>query len=428
MPVATRSTHWLHIISLLILTAVYSPVARCQLGYARAMSRQFDSLYAYRLSWPAIQSNAVTVHYKNIDTTYVNAILTILTSAVKVYEDSLPIVFPRNIVACVGREEGKRDSKFQNSYDRIIWEYGSDSALVAPTHGGHHNVYGLCHELGHMTLGFADYELSEAWADHIASFVALPIIYAQMGDNAWPDNYNFLKIEGAERSIGFSKRLETRLDFAIKIFYDLQVKYGLGLLKRLVSEFQPQFRDKGTITLDALKNKLIEVTQDSTLAPLFYRYRYFQRGKLYTPAERENAVPAEIASRDSNKFAYRSPGHPRPAITGKCIVFFFPTPAEFDSLCKDKDSGFENLLKDQYFAQRDIAELLKSNDISVTVSYDSLIRIAMLRGPYLLYNQQKFKHPTGFILTDGVRSPLVISGAANAEDIVASLKEFFRLK
>ena len=73
---------------------------------------------------------------------------------------------------------------------------GEASALRAPTKGGPHVVYGFCHELGHVLMGWEDSE--HQWAHYLGSYLTSDV-YAKLGDKGWSDPYDYHTIEGLPR-------------------------------------------------------------------------------------------------------------------------------------------------------------------------------------------------------------------------------------
>ena len=73
---------------------------------------------------------------------------------------------------------------------------GEKRALRAPTHGGPHVVYGFCHELGHVLMGWEDSE--HQWAHYLGSYVTSDV-HEKLGDQGWVDPYDYHSMEGLPR-------------------------------------------------------------------------------------------------------------------------------------------------------------------------------------------------------------------------------------
>lgn len=256
-----------------------SNCAQSNQPYARSQSSTFDSLYSAKLQWPSQAGKHVKVFYKGVERKYVDAAIVILDECYSVYDDTLKIGFPAELKVCFAKESGKKLQLFQNGYDWIIWELGSDSVLAAPTNGGAHNVYGPCHELAHMILAFDDHDFNEAWADHMAAFVALPYLHWKLGDHAWPDPYDYTKIEGEQRTLKYVGELQYKMDYAMKMLYDIRGKFGSDVYRRVIAVLRPQYLRKGPIKLSDLRSKLIELTGDKSIGPMFESYDAFKGKK-----------------------------------------------------------------------------------------------------------------------------------------------------
>ena len=71
------------------------------------------------------------------------------------------------------------------------WERG----LSPPSQGGPHIVYGLCHELGHVLMGWEDSR--HQWAHYLGSLLVDEVVET-LGTKTWPRPYEF-RAEGRER-------------------------------------------------------------------------------------------------------------------------------------------------------------------------------------------------------------------------------------
>jgi hypothetical protein len=102
------------------------------------------------------------------------------------------------------------------------WERG----LSPPERGGPHIVYGLCHELGHVLMGWED--CRHQWADYLGSLLVEDVA-SELGVEAWPQPYE-IRAEGMKR---FLKKIEgVRPDRSTdsgtaRMFYDVGESFGL---------------------------------------------------------------------------------------------------------------------------------------------------------------------------------------------------------
>jgi hypothetical protein len=98
--------------------------------------------------------------------------------------------------------------------------------LSSPDHGGPHIVYGLCHELGHVLMGWED--CRHQWADYLGSLLVEDVA-SELGAKAWPQPYD-IRAEGLKR---FLKKIEgvkpdrSTDSGTARIFYDVGESFGL---------------------------------------------------------------------------------------------------------------------------------------------------------------------------------------------------------
>jgi hypothetical protein len=98
--------------------------------------------------------------------------------------------------------------------------------LSSPENGGPHIVYGLCHELGHVLMGWED--CRHQWAHYLGSLLVEDVA-SELGANAWPQPYD-IRAEGLRR---FLKQIEgVKPDRATdsgtaRIFYDVGESFGI---------------------------------------------------------------------------------------------------------------------------------------------------------------------------------------------------------
>jgi len=84
----------------------------------------------------------------------------------------------------------------------ITWEFKSMNDFRAPQKSGYNNVYGLCHEMGHVCMGnitprynwmTKDYE--EGWANYFGCLM-IEHVYKDLGEKAWPDKHDYYRFTG----------------------------------------------------------------------------------------------------------------------------------------------------------------------------------------------------------------------------------------
>jgi archaellum component FlaC len=139
-----------------------------------------------------------------------------------------------------------------------------------------HHVYGFIHELGHITFLTDNGTFDEGWAHYAASIRILPEVYSQLGDDAWPQPYNYSQTEGSTRFLNeiTNSSLTTPGTFyaAAKILYTIDQKYGPLIFKQAMDICHPS--PKGSYnypiySLNEFKNALVSLTNDTSLLQLF---------------------------------------------------------------------------------------------------------------------------------------------------------------
>ncbi len=103
----------------------------------------------------------------------------------------------------------------RKSLNGIIWEYKSLDDFLAPEQSGKKNIYGLCHELGHLYMfniihnrnNWMTKEHNEAWADLFGNYM-IDLLYKKKGMEIWPEPYDYRKNAGFK---AMNKRIQKRI-------------------------------------------------------------------------------------------------------------------------------------------------------------------------------------------------------------------------
>ncbi len=93
----------------------------------------------------------------------------------------------------------------RKSLSGITLEYKTMDNFNSPKQGGKNNIYGLCHELGHLCMynattnknNWMSYNFRESWADFWGNFV-IDSVYAELGTDFWPNSYDYLEFSGMD--------------------------------------------------------------------------------------------------------------------------------------------------------------------------------------------------------------------------------------
>ena len=139
----------------------------------------------------------VQVTYTGIDAKYADAIAQTLSAALKIYSDDFGFDMPQTVVGSVTCAPGSPTRLFTDGKDHFTLNLPSQDKLLKPASSGTFNLYGMCHELGHMamyrTLKDRDW-MSTAAAEgfaHYAGSVVTDRVHAAKGPSLWPDPYDY---------------------------------------------------------------------------------------------------------------------------------------------------------------------------------------------------------------------------------------------
>lgn len=91
----------------------------------------------------------------------------------------------------------------KKSLNKITWEYTSLDNFLPPSKSKKKNVYGLCHEIGHLCMYrtfyknnlYLSYNYRESWADYFGNLM-IDSVYHKLGTDIWPEPHNYTKTSG----------------------------------------------------------------------------------------------------------------------------------------------------------------------------------------------------------------------------------------
>jgi hypothetical protein len=94
---------------------------------------------------------------------------------------------------------GDSTNLFTDGYDQLFLSIKSLNDLAPPAKSGVFNIYGMCHELGHVAMyrilknrDWMTDAAAEGWAHYIGSQV-VDSVFAAKGTSLWPDQYDYLQ-------------------------------------------------------------------------------------------------------------------------------------------------------------------------------------------------------------------------------------------
>lgn len=131
-----------------------------------------------------------------VDATYAGALAETVRAAREVYID-LGFDMPETVNLSVTCGDGVGSRLFNDGKDQLFLSISSLDSLAPPAKSGIFNIYGICHELGHIamyrTLKNRDWlanGAAEGWAHFIGSAV-VDRVFAAKGESLWPEPYDY---------------------------------------------------------------------------------------------------------------------------------------------------------------------------------------------------------------------------------------------
>jgi len=201
---------------------------------------------------------------------YADATLNICDEAMNNFRTYFGMVCPRLHIFFY-MNANQSDVKNTDNYG-IYWYLTSANMLRPPPNGPYH-VYGFCQAIAKMVLMFDNGFFSMGWAFYAGSEI-VERIYLALGNNAWPQPYDYSTSEGNARLVEFISDTEPGSDFAAaKILYTIELQYGAGIFKQALNTIKPSMYTgmyfRRIYSLDDFKNALVQVTGDDAILDLF---------------------------------------------------------------------------------------------------------------------------------------------------------------
>jgi hypothetical protein len=145
----------------------------------------------------------VTVKYARFDRAYAEAFGRILQEALKVYE-AQGFKMPKSVT--LEAQIDSSSTRLWTDGDSNMFLHLKSKQLLAPaSQTGVYNIYGMCHELGHIamyrnlsSLMGLPQGVGEGWADY-AGKVVVTEVAAHLGKSIWPEYYDVAEVEGIGR-------------------------------------------------------------------------------------------------------------------------------------------------------------------------------------------------------------------------------------
>ena len=144
------------------------------------------------------------VRYRGISEKHAKAIGDVVEGARAAAVSRYGFDLPDTIAVSVECSPRKRARLFTDGHDSMFLTIRSERDLRRPKYTGIFHIYGLCHEVGHLTMyrvirerGWMTTAAAEGWAHYLGSqFV--DAVYEKAGQEVWPDRYDY-RADGMQR-------------------------------------------------------------------------------------------------------------------------------------------------------------------------------------------------------------------------------------
>lgn len=154
----------------------------------------------------------VRVAYTGVDAAYGDAVARLVEAAYTAYVDRFGFDMPQRVNVTIDCAPDNKLRLWTDGRDHVTLTLKSARQLRKPSSSGVFNVYGFCHELGHMAMyrtlknrRWLSGDAAEGWAHYCGSYV-VDRVYAAEGEDLWPDAYDY-------RDDG-TRRLDAQLESA----------------------------------------------------------------------------------------------------------------------------------------------------------------------------------------------------------------------
>jgi hypothetical protein len=209
----------------------------------------------------------VTVNHTGVDAAQADSIARTLSAARAVYVDDFGFDMPQTITATVTAGPGQPTRLFTDGHDRVFLSLPDKSKLAKPQTSGTFNLYGMCHELGHMAMyrELKDRDwLSTAGAEgfaHYTGSVVVDAVYEKEGEKLWHDPYDYRADGTARLKRSLAAARPSDIDRGADQWQRLEAIIGKKSFPRLFANWQAAKID-ATKADTALLAEMIKVHPD----------------------------------------------------------------------------------------------------------------------------------------------------------------------
>jgi len=271
---------------------------------------------------------------------YAKALLTLAAAARGIYANTLHADVPAVVGVTVTKNSSAQTSLWNDGESEMFLTVTSMDKLAPPQQSGTFNIYGICHELGHMAMyrrirviGLPE-GIGEGWAYYAGSAVT-DEVYKLLGPKLWPVPYDYRK-DGLERlgqQVSDPEAVKDPTTRAAAAFYQAHQRYGA---EKLFAAMNQATTDKpyGKDLMPRFVEALVKITDDDSARGLFPKDLVTATMQWRT-ADREitdKTVEGQISVPDATGVTLRydsgkSDGMRSTAGAGHAVVFKHPSGA-----------------------------------------------------------------------------------------------------
>lgn len=170
--------------------------------------------------------NAV-VTYSDIEIKYIEALAQTSDVARAIAVRHCGFDMPQTIKITVRRDPKQRVRLFNDGDDRLYLTVRAAKDLSKPSESGVFHIYGICHEIGHLTMyriirdhSWLTSDGVEGWAHYLGSRI-VDGVYTQKKEELWPDKYNYIADGTARLKKQLAKPNPSGLLKAVRLWIEL---------------------------------------------------------------------------------------------------------------------------------------------------------------------------------------------------------------
>ncbi|HUT73251.1 MAG TPA: hypothetical protein VM221_00260 [Armatimonadota bacterium] len=218
-----------------------------------------------------------TVSYAKVDPAYAQAIARICDTALAGYEDLYGLEMPARIAVHVSLDPQQPLRLWTDGDASIFLQLSDEWDLQPPQLSGVFNVYGFCHELGHIAMyrrmsslvGIPD-GVAEGWADYSGAMIC-GHVWEKLGQRAWPQPHNYYEQGGPgrfeRRMQGFDPARSGPEAQAAHVLYLIDKRYGRATVGRALAAALAERPDGGRL-VRLFRAELVKLTGDEAAGAL----------------------------------------------------------------------------------------------------------------------------------------------------------------